>query len=111
MYHLGLSWSFEMTHDIQWLEEIGSLQMLGAFRSFQEGTVGDLHLRQLAKAGISHVHLLPSFDFGSVPERPEERKEPELPSASAVLQTFADKVWIGMIRLYNLSVGIISNHL
>jgi pullulanase/glycogen debranching enzyme len=66
--------------------------MLGAFRSFQEGTVGDLHLRQLAKAGISHVHLLPSFDFGSVPERPEERKEPELPSASAVLQTFADKV-------------------
>ena len=55
-----------------------------AFRS-QEGTVGDLHLRQLAKAGISHVHLLPSFDFGSVPERPEEQKEPELPSASAAV--------------------------
>ena len=70
--------------------------MPGAF-SFQEGTVGDLHLRQLAKAGISHVHLLPSFDFGSVPERPEERKEPQLPSASA------DICRQGMIRLYNFA--------
>ena len=43
--------------------------------------MGDRHLRKLAEAGISHVHLLPSFDFGSVPERPEDRKEPELPSS------------------------------
>lgn len=46
----------------------------------QEGTTGDLHLRKLAAAGLSHVHLLPTFDFGSVPERPEERREAELPS-------------------------------
>ena len=45
----------------------------------QEGTNGDLHLRKLAAAGLSHVHLLPTFDFGSVPERPEARREAELP--------------------------------
>ena len=53
----------------------------GKYLAFeQEGTTGDLHLRKLAAAGLSHVHLLPTFDFGSVPERPEERREAELPS-------------------------------
>ena len=46
----------------------------------QEGTHGDLHLRKLAAAGLSHVHLLPTFDFGSVPEILQERREAELPS-------------------------------
>ena len=27
------------------------------------------HLRQLQESGLTHVHLLPSYDFGSVPER------------------------------------------
>ena len=38
-----------------------------------------MHLRKLAAAGLSHVHLLPTFDFGSVPERPEARRVAELP--------------------------------
>ncbi|KAH7286181.1 hypothetical protein KP509_33G061600 [Ceratopteris richardii] len=32
------------------------------------------HLKQLADAGITHIHLLPSFDFGSVDERKENWK-------------------------------------
>jgi len=67
--------------DFSAMDKTVNAKWKGKYLAFeQEGTVGDLHLRQLAKAGISHVHLLPSFDFGSVPERPEERKEPELPS-------------------------------
>jgi hypothetical protein len=25
------------------------------------------------RAGLNHIHLLPTYDFGSVPERPEEQ--------------------------------------
>ena len=34
---------------------------------------GVQHLRSLQEAGLTHVHLLPSFDFGSVPEREEDQ--------------------------------------
>jgi pullulanase len=35
---------------------------------------GMLHLWSLAKAGLTHVHLLPAFDFTSVPELAHEQK-------------------------------------
>jgi pullulanase len=35
---------------------------------------GMLHLWSLARAGLTHVHLLPAFDFTSVPELEEEQK-------------------------------------
>eukprot|EP00878_Enallax_costatus_P010482 GHUV01010944.1.p1 GENE.GHUV01010944.1~~GHUV01010944.1.p1 ORF type:complete len:704 (+),score=164.13 GHUV01010944.1:956-3067(+) len=34
---------------------------------------GLAHLKSLQEAGLNHIHLLPSYDFGSVPERPEEQ--------------------------------------
>ncbi|KAF8068441.1 PU1 [Scenedesmus sp. PABB004] len=34
---------------------------------------GLAHLKGLREAGLNHVHLLPTYDFGSVPERPEEQ--------------------------------------
>lgn len=34
---------------------------------------GLAHLKALQEAGLNHVHLLPSYDYGSVPERPEEQ--------------------------------------
>ncbi|MEW2418208.1 pullulanase-type alpha-1,6-glucosidase [Streptomyces sp. NPDC046866] len=37
---------------------------------------GVRHLRDLAAAGTSYVHLLPAFDFGTVPEKPADRTEP-----------------------------------
>ncbi|RZU01992.1 alpha-1,6-glucosidase domain-containing protein [Rivibacter subsaxonicus] len=42
----------------------------GKYAAFAEaGSAGMRHLRALAAAGLSDVHLLPVFDFGSVPER------------------------------------------
>jgi pullulanase len=38
-------------------------------------TAGQAHLRQLSECGLTHVHLLPTYDFGSVPERPEAQLE------------------------------------
>lgn len=43
---------------------------------------GMRHLRRLARAGTSYVHLLPAFDIGTVPERASDRATPDcdLPS-------------------------------
>ncbi|KAK3261832.1 hypothetical protein CYMTET_29279, partial [Cymbomonas tetramitiformis] len=38
---------------------------------------GVRHLQGLAAAGLSHVHLLPSYDFGSVDERKDTWRDPE----------------------------------
>ncbi|KAJ7525125.1 hypothetical protein O6H91_17G037200 [Diphasiastrum complanatum] len=47
----------------------------GAFLAFTEkNSNGVKHLRQLAEAGLTHVHLLPTFDFASVDERKETWK-------------------------------------
>ncbi len=41
----------------------------GKYRAFaQAGTSGTRHLQSLAAAGLTHVHLLPSYDFSSVSE-------------------------------------------
>jgi pullulanase/glycogen debranching enzyme len=31
------------------------------------------HLQELQQAGLNHIHLLPTYDYGSVPERAEEQ--------------------------------------
>ncbi|WP_461010121.1 pullulanase-type alpha-1,6-glucosidase [Streptomyces capparidis] len=38
---------------------------------------GSRHLRRLAEAGTTHVHLLPAFDFATVPERKADQAAPE----------------------------------
>ncbi|MET8634318.1 pullulanase-type alpha-1,6-glucosidase [Streptomyces sp. NPDC004680] len=43
---------------------------------------GSAHLRALAKAGTSYVHLLPAFDFATVPERQADRTSPDCDLAS-----------------------------
>jgi pullulanase-type alpha-1,6-glucosidase len=50
----------------------------GRFLAFTHpGSRGMAHLRSLAEAGVTHVQLLPVFDFATVPERLEDRAEPE----------------------------------
>lgn len=38
---------------------------------------GRQHLRALAEAGLTHIHLLPAFDIASIDEDPAARREPE----------------------------------
>ncbi len=41
----------------------------GTYRAFtQTASEGMLHLAGLAQAGLTHIHILPSFDFATVPE-------------------------------------------
>lgn len=50
----------------------------GTFMAFTHlDSNGMRHLRALAQAGLSHVHLLPVFDFATVNENEAEREEPD----------------------------------
>jgi pullulanase len=50
----------------------------GTFKAFTRlESDGMSHLGALAKAGLTHVHLMPVFDFASVNDVREEREEPD----------------------------------
>lgn len=54
----------------------------GKFGAFaQTGTKGSNHLADLAAAGMTHVHLLPAFDFATVPEQQADQTSPKVPVA------------------------------
>ncbi|GAB7037330.1 MULTISPECIES: pullulanase-type alpha-1,6-glucosidase [Catenuloplanes] len=49
----------------------------GTYAAFAErGSAGATHLRELAAAGVTHVHLLPAFDFATIPERRADQAQP-----------------------------------
>ncbi|NJC70387.1 pullulanase-type alpha-1,6-glucosidase [Planosporangium thailandense] len=49
----------------------------GTYLAFTDAnSAGMTHLRDQAKAGLTHVHLLPVFDFASVPERRADQQTP-----------------------------------
>jgi pullulanase-type alpha-1,6-glucosidase len=59
----------------------------GTYLAFADQGVGTRHLRALARAGLNTVHLLPTFDLTSVPERRADQRTPDcdlaaLPPAS-----------------------------
>jgi pullulanase-type alpha-1,6-glucosidase len=69
----------------------------GKYTAFTlEGTDGIEHLRALADAGLTHLHLLPTFDIATIIEDPAERQEPDITMpedpASEVPQATLDPV-------------------
>jgi len=62
----------------------------GKFSAFGlADTQGTRHLRELQQAGVTHVHLLPLYDFATVPERQSDRRDLALddPKATNCLPT------------------------
>ncbi|MFG6192092.1 pullulanase-type alpha-1,6-glucosidase [Nonomuraea sp. JJY05] len=49
----------------------------GTYAAFGLDSAGMRELRALARDGLTHVHLLPVFDFATVPERRADRTEPD----------------------------------
>ncbi|MBW5424681.1 pullulanase-type alpha-1,6-glucosidase, partial [Streptomyces sp. BG9H] len=55
----------------------------GTYRAFTDArSKGSRHLRKLARAGTSYVHLLPAFDIATIPERVADQKRPDCDLAS-----------------------------
>ncbi len=49
----------------------------GTFAAFADpSTAGMKHLAALAAAGVTHLHLLPAFDFATIPEKRADQKTP-----------------------------------
>ena len=49
----------------------------GKYRAFaDQGSQGMRHLRALAAAGLSDIHLLPTYDCATVPENPADQRTP-----------------------------------
>ncbi len=71
----------------------------GTFRAFAHpDSDGMRHLGALAESGLTHVHLLPTFDFATVPERREDRLEPAGDLASFPPDSEAQQAAIWEVR-------------
>ncbi|GGS63584.1 pullulanase-type alpha-1,6-glucosidase [Nonomuraea spiralis] len=57
-------------------------ELRGTYAAFCQDGEGMRELRALAADGLTHVHLLPVFDFATVPERRSDRTEPGLDLAA-----------------------------
>lgn len=49
----------------------------GTYAAFARDSAGMAELRGLVEDGLTHVHLLPVFDFATVPDRRADRTEPD----------------------------------
>ncbi|MEU6241197.1 pullulanase-type alpha-1,6-glucosidase [Streptomyces sp. NPDC047024] len=55
----------------------------GTYLAFTDkNSDGSKHLRELAKAGTSYVHLLPAFDIATIPEKKADQATPDCDLAS-----------------------------
>ncbi|UCM91468.1 pullulanase-type alpha-1,6-glucosidase [Streptomyces marincola] len=59
---------------------------------------GMRHLRALADAGTTHVHLLPTFDIATIPERPGDQAAPDCDLASLPADSAAQQECVGRVR-------------
>ena len=63
----------------------------GKYGAFAEwDSAGVRHLKELREAGLTHVHLLPTYDFATVPEREENQRIIEVCSSPLVRQFYFD---------------------
>ena len=58
---------------------------VGTYRAVTHAdTHGIAHLRALAAAGLTHLHLLPTNDIATIPEDPADRVAPEMPDRDQI---------------------------
>jgi pullulanase len=61
---------------------------VGTYAAFtHDDTYGIGHLRQLAEAGLTHLHLLPTNDIATIPEDPADRLDPDMPDRDTIRAT------------------------
>ncbi|MFJ8469182.1 pullulanase-type alpha-1,6-glucosidase [Streptomyces swartbergensis] len=70
----------------------------GTYLAFTDkASDGSKHLRELAKAGTSHVHLLPAFDIATVPERRADQASVDCDLASYPADSDKQQECVGKI--------------
>ncbi|WP_327356578.1 pullulanase-type alpha-1,6-glucosidase [Streptomyces sp. NBC_01304] len=70
----------------------------GKYLAFTEGSSkGSQHLRRLAAAGTSYVHLLPAFDIATIPEKAKDQARPGCDLASYAADSEKQQECLGKI--------------
>ncbi|MEV0457450.1 pullulanase-type alpha-1,6-glucosidase [Catellatospora methionotrophica] len=70
----------------------------GTYAAFTDPqTAGMRHLRSLADAGVSHLHLLPVFDFATIPERRADQQQPACDLASLPRDSARQQECVGAV--------------
>jgi pullulanase-type alpha-1,6-glucosidase len=69
----------------------------GSYLAFAENGDGRTHLKELAKAGLNTVHLLPSFDIASIEEDPAKQQTPQCDLASYAPDSTEQQKCIGAV--------------
>jgi pullulanase-type alpha-1,6-glucosidase len=70
----------------------------GTYLAFTDsGSAGMKHLGALAKAGTTHVHLLPVFDIASIPEKRADQAQPPCDLAAMAPDSSQQQECIGLI--------------
>ncbi|GLZ62173.1 pullulanase-type alpha-1,6-glucosidase [Micromonospora sp. NBRC 107095] len=63
--------------DFSIADETVPAERRGTFLAFTDPkTAGMTHLRAVGAAGVTHLHLLPAFDFATIPERRADQRQP-----------------------------------
>lgn len=69
----------------------------GTYEAFSDGA-GTRHLRGLADSGVTHVHLLPTFDFATIPELRADQVQPDCDLASFPPDSDRQQACVGAVR-------------
>jgi pullulanase-type alpha-1,6-glucosidase len=70
----------------------------GTYLAFTRAdSAGMSHLRSLADAGVTHLHVLPAFDFATIPERRAEQAVPDCDLAALPPDSAAQQECIGAV--------------
>ncbi|MFC5288114.1 pullulanase-type alpha-1,6-glucosidase [Actinokineospora guangxiensis] len=71
----------------------------GTYKAFtRRDSVGMTHLRDLAEAGLDTVHLLPTFDIASIPERRAEQRTPDCDLAAMAPDSEEQQACVDAVR-------------
>lgn len=71
----------------------------GTYLAFTDpSTAGMQHLTSLADAGVTHLHLLPTFDFATTPERRADQQQPACDLASLPRDSEQQQACVDAVR-------------
>ncbi|HVG60907.1 MAG TPA: pullulanase-type alpha-1,6-glucosidase [Hyalangium sp.] len=70
----------------------------GTFKAFTRDSNGTRHLKKLANAGVTHVHLLPVFDIATINENRAEQQQPAGDLASLPPDSEEQQAAVGAVR-------------
>ncbi len=79
-------------------------EVRGKYQAFSlQDSAGVAHFRALRSAGLTHIHLLPSYDFASVPEWAQDQATIKVSKEKGKFTLFSDHT----VSHYQVSLAVL----